>query len=204
MRNAGEREMLIYWIREEKTAQRALQEAKEGMQSWLRRAQLAQTQGRHDLAEAAHARVREHHVQARQAQARLDEAKREREKAAFEMRRPDGSTLQRAAQIMENFRAAGIEPTLAGLAAPAQSMQSQDPEIESQLQALRAKLGMAPAPPLAAAATPGGATSTSGSAASTPGPRPPAAGAAPKPASDAPAGNPEDDVEAWLAALERE
>lgn len=110
--NSGDRHIVAYWIAQQKSAAREAEEAKAEAMTWVRRAQLAASKGETELAKAAQDKALDAHERLAEATKRAEVAKMEREVATNLARRTvDTSSLSRASQVMDNFRALGIDPS---------------------------------------------------------------------------------------------
>lgn len=111
--NAGDRELMAYWVRERNTAQREVEEARQQADLWLRRVELARGAARGDMADEAERRALDARHRWDAAEARLQEALLQIEAVRRQARQPSDDGLRRAAATMEQFRAMGVDPARA-------------------------------------------------------------------------------------------
>ncbi len=133
----SDRALLAHWIKQEKEAERARDEALEEGSRWFRRARLARDAGDEELAARAREKVSEARQKHDEAIRRLNEAKSERDALrSGRVHEVGDAELARSSQIKENFRELGIDPTEAEIDDVASEVAAGD-----ALARLRARMG---------------------------------------------------------------
>lgn len=132
----GDREILAFWLKQKREAERTLDETLEEGRTWFRRAKLAAEEGRNDLAAQARDRAMRARDRHRAAELRIQEADVEiaRLKEDAAGTGPSPAAI-RAQQIRENFEAMGVDIAAAELDELGESVQAED-----ALRALRERM----------------------------------------------------------------
>lgn len=114
------KDVLAHWIAQQKSAERACEEAKDEGELWFKRAKFAMEQGRMDLASQAKERAILARDRYERAARHLAEVSAERERIANEAREAGKDTryvqaTERANATADAFRKLGVDPAFAAL-----------------------------------------------------------------------------------------